>query len=290
MSIVSQGVRILRREGVVEFALRGAGFLVKEVRTQTSKLGSGRVCPVCGFSGRRFAPSAIPTRPECQCPGCDARERHRLLWYYIRNETDLTEGGSDVLYFAPTNDILDELRAHGNDVTTTNLIPGDVDVRGDITRLPFESGSFDVVICNHVLEHVPDDAAAMSELRRVLTPDGEALLMVPKDKERERTYEDDSVTSPEARRREFGREDHVRWYGRDFADRLAESGFDVSTRTYAESLDEETVERYGLQVHDPDSDAVRFEDVHHCVRLDGDTQAGRAADRRTADPAGPTSS
>jgi len=211
-------------------------------------------------------PAGTPPRPESQCPTCGARERHRLLWYYIENEIDLTDGWNDILYFAPTDDIADGLREYENDIVTTDLTMEEVDVRSDITRLPFTDQAFDAMICSHVLEHIPDDRAAMSELRRVLAPGGDALIMVPKDKERERTYEDDSITSPEARREAFGQENHVRWYGTDFSERLSQSGFSVSTETYADSLDDETIDRYGLRVYDQYLERVKFEDIHHCRR------------------------
>ena len=112
---------------------------------------------------------------------------------------------------------------------TTDLLDDAVDLRLDITALDLPDGSFDAVLCSHVLEHVPDDAAAMRELRRVTGPGGWCLVMVPLDVTRAETYEDASVVTPEARRREFLQDDHVRLYAPDIADRLAAAGFAVET-------------------------------------------------------------
>jgi len=266
MGLATKGYRILREDGPFTFALKGTRFAIGKAKAQTYKIGSGRTCPVCEFSGREFMPAGTPPRQESQCPICRARERHRLLWYYIENETSLSDGGNDILYFAPTNQIKDKLEKSGNNLTTTDLMMNNVDVKADITQLPFDSRTFDAIICSHVLEHIPDDRSAMSEMSRVLASDGDALIMVPKDKDREHTYEDDSITSPEGRRREFGQEDHVRWYGRDFDKRLSQSGFHCSIETYSEGFDSEIVDRYGLRVYDQHLDRVKYEDIHHCTK------------------------
>jgi ubiquinone/menaquinone biosynthesis C-methylase UbiE len=86
----------------------------------------------------------------------------------------------------------------------------------DITDIPFEDNFFDFIICNHVLEHIPDDGLAMRELRRVLKAEGWAILQVPIDYQLATTYEDISINTPEVRSKAFGRYDHVRWYGRDY--------------------------------------------------------------------------
>lgn len=266
MGLVTKAFKILRDEGVFTFFDEAVNFVTRRIKVQTYKIGSGRTCPICEFDGRKFASAGHPPRPESQCPQCGARERHRLLWYYIRNETNLTDGGNDILYFAPSKNILDDLQEYGNNVLTMDLLMDGVDLNADITRLPFTDGTFDWIVCSHVLEHIPNDRAAMSEMERVLNPEGEALIMVPKDRSRDQTYEDSSITSPEARRREFGQENHVRWYGTDFPERLSNSGFNVSTETYADSLNDDTIEQYGLRVYDRHLDRVKFDDIHHCSK------------------------
>jgi SAM-dependent methyltransferase len=266
MRLVTKGIRILRDEGVITFLGKSMNFVIQKAKAQTYKIGSGRICPICGFDGIRFTSSGNPPRPESQCPQCGARERHRLLWYYIQNETDLTDDGDKILHFAPTSNFPEKLREYGNDVLTTDLMMDSVDINADITRLPFDDGEFNWIICSHVLEHIPDDRAAMSEMSRILDSEGEALIMVPKNKARNQTYEDSSIISPEARQREFGQENHVRQYGTDFTERLSNSGLDVSTETYADSLDNDTIERYGLRVRNQHLDRIEFEDIHDCSK------------------------
>jgi SAM-dependent methyltransferase len=118
--------------------------------------------------------------------------------------------------------------------------------KADITDIPFEPDSFDVVLCNHVLEHIPDDRRAMSELYRVMKKGAWAILQVPIDYNREKTYEDFSITDPCGRTKAFGQHDHVRWYGRDYADRLRSVGFTVIEETYVKTLPQADVSRYGL--------------------------------------------
>jgi SAM-dependent methyltransferase len=116
----------------------------------------------------------------------------------------------------------------------------------DLTNLGFADGSFDLVICSHVLEHIPDDAAALGELRRITRKDGLVILQHPIVRDRD-TYEDAAITAPEARHAHFGQHDHVRVYGRDFAARTGAAGFSVDLIRAEEIGSEGTVERYGLR-------------------------------------------
>lgn len=126
--------------------------------------------------------------------------------------------------------------------------------RGDIGNLPFPSGSFDLVVCNHVLEHVVDDQRAMRELRRVMSVSGCLLVQVPI--ERDATLEDPTATDPASRLQLFGQEDHVRSYGRDFALRLMAAGLEVREDPFAARLPEEAIRRFGL---------VRDETIFMCT-------------------------
>jgi ubiquinone/menaquinone biosynthesis C-methylase UbiE len=114
----------------------------------------------------------------------------------------------------------------------------------DVQDIPLEDESVDVVICNHILEHVEDDRKALRELHRILTPNGWGVVLVPQDYEREETFEDDSITSPEERARIFGQYDHRRIYGRDYAKRVAECGFEVEEIEYENALSEEERVQY----------------------------------------------
>jgi ubiquinone/menaquinone biosynthesis C-methylase UbiE len=119
-------------------------------------------------------------------------------------------------------------------------------VQMDITDIEYEDDSFHVVICNHVLEHVPDDRKAMAELYRVLKPEGWAILQVPISLSLNQTYEDPMVISPEEREKVFGQSDHVRIYAKDYKDRLEQAGFRVKVYSFAKEFGESATHKYGL--------------------------------------------
>jgi SAM-dependent methyltransferase len=151
------------------------------------------------------------------------------------------------LFFAPDWGVERWLRRRGRyHVITTDLGSPGVDLRADITQLPLADGSFDLVLCSHVLEHVPDDARAIAELFRVLRPGGTALVQVPYESAADRTDEDPSITDPRERVRRFGQFDHVRLYGRDLVERLGAAGFDVETVHVRERYNAEKAKRVGL--------------------------------------------
>jgi SAM-dependent methyltransferase len=213
-------------------------------------------CPVCGGRFRRMRHGR--GRRDVQCPRCGSYERVRALWLFLRDQTDLTRGSHRVLHFAPEPSIAAAIRAlPGVDYLSADLAPGAAMEVVDITAIPYGEGSFDVVVCSHVLEHVPDDRRAMSEVFRVLEPGGGAYFMQPVDFERAETYEDPSIVAPEERERAFKQHNHVRVYGRDVAGRLRGAGFEVVERRYTEELDPALRARYALQ----QGDATEREDV-----------------------------
>lgn len=205
-------------------------------------------CPVCGGRFRWFVPYGhVSVRRNALCPSCLALERHRLLWLYLQQRTDFFEARRRVLHVAPERCLLERFRAiHGPGYVTADLESPLAALRADVQDLPLPDDSFDVVICNHVLEHVEDDLRAMRELRRVLAPGGWAILQSPIDSERETTYEDHLITSPSARERAFGQRDHVRAYGRDYGQRLSSAGFVVSEDGFARTLPPGLAERYAV--------------------------------------------
>ena len=208
--------------------------------------GEGRWCPVCEQTARRFAPFGVDPRDEAMCVHCGALERHRLLWLFLTRQTDLfDERPKNVLHIAPERALTERLRARlGTGYVTGDLSDPTADVRLDVTRIQFPDHTFDVVYCSHVLEHVPNDQQALAEMRRVLRPDGWAVLLVPI--MADQTIEDPSVTDPGERRRRFGQEDHVRVYGPDFENRVRAAGFGVRKIGVADVVDAEEAALMGL--------------------------------------------
>jgi SAM-dependent methyltransferase len=210
--------------------------------------GSRVECPCCS---RRYRQFARFHGEHDQCPGCGALMRHRALFLLLRDRLAIESSGRDVVHFAPSSGVDDWLRslANGNYVSA-DLDPAAADVPADITDLPFEDESFDLALCLHVLEHVPDDRAAIRELARVLRPGGTAVVQVPPSELRE-TFEDFTVTTPTERARVFGQHDHVRICGADYGRRLEEAGFLVEELDYVERVDPGRRARYGLRTGEP---------------------------------------
>lgn len=192
-------------------------------------------------------PAGRARRPNARCPRCGSLERHRLIWLYLQRKTDLFAMPHRVLDVAPEEMLQRKLQAMPNlDYLSVDLESPLAMRRMDITRLDLPDASFDVIFCNHVFEHIPDDRAAMRELRRVLRPNGWAILQTPVDMNRATTDEDASISDPQERLRRFGQLDHVRVYGRDFFQRLEDSGWRVTADPFIQSLTAADVQRFGL--------------------------------------------
>ncbi len=204
--------------------------------------------PIDGKSFRKFLPYGYgEQRPNVLSPGTLSLERHRLLWLYLKNKTDFFTKPKKVLHMAPEQCFLPLFKKQKNlDYTTADLYSPIVDIKADLLDLPFEDNTFDVVFCNHVLEHIEDDNKAMSELYRVLKPGGMGIFQIPQDLNLEKTYEDFSITLPEERTIHFGQYDHVRIYGKDYFDRLRKVGFTVNEVDYSQQISLELVEKYRL--------------------------------------------
>lgn len=224
-----------------------ASYFVRPVLALFLK-GNRFTDPIDGRSFRTFLPYGYgKQRSNVLSPGTLSLERHRLLWLYLKNETDFFSKQLKVLHFAPEQAFYSRFRKQANlDYTTTDLNSPLADVKADICDLPFNDDVYDVILCNHVLEHIPDDTKAMEELFRILKPGGMAIVQIPQDLRRQLTYEDDSITDKEERSRIFGQYDHVRVYGRDYFDKLRQVGFKVEEVDYTKQLTKEEVERYCL--------------------------------------------
>lgn len=204
--------------------------------------------PIDGKTFRKFLPYGYEVqRPNVLSPSTLSLERHRLLWLYLQNETGFFRDRLKVLHFAPEQAFYNRFRKLSNlDYTTTDLNSPLADVKADICDLPFEDNSFDFILCNHVLEHIPNDTKAMKEIYRILKPGGTAILQIPQDLSREVTFEDNSITSREERARIFGQYDHVRVYGKDYFEKLRMIGFDVEEGDYSSRLSPEEIDRYRI--------------------------------------------
>ena len=228
--------------------------------------------PIDGKSFRMFLPYGYGNqRNNVLSPSTLSLERHRLLWLYLQNETDFFQSELDsdspvtqnkriklrkdaetssalkVLHFAPEQEFYKRFKKQTNiEYTTTDLLSPLADVKADICNLPFEDNAYDIIFCNHVLEHIPDDTKAMQELFRVLKPGGMGIFQIPQDLSRASTFTDDTIVDQKERAKIFGQYDHVRVYGRDYFDKLRSIGFKVIEEDYTHKIAPELVEKYCL--------------------------------------------
>jgi len=202
-------------------------------------------CPICNHTYREFLPyGRINPRKNALCPNCLSLERHRLIWLYLKEKTNFFSAPLHVLHIAPEPCFMKRFeKQHGD-----NYITGDIEsplakVKMDIHQMPFEENQFDVVLCNHVLEHVENDIKAMAEIRRVLKPGGWAIMQVPFfSPVPETTVEDLTITDPRMREKLFGQDDHVRKFGKDYAARIERSGLIAAPDDFSKTASE----RYGI--------------------------------------------
>ncbi len=225
-------------------------YLVKPLVTLALR-GNTYTDPIDGKSFKAFLPYGYGTqRNNVLSPSTLSLERHRLLWLYLKQETDFftNPNTKSVLHFAPEQCFYKRFRKQANICyTTTDLESPLADIKADICNLPFEDNTYDIIFCNHVLEHIPNDSKAMQELYRILKPNGMAILQIPQDLNRTSTFEDNSITDRNERAKIFGQYDHVRVYGLDYFNKLRTVGFEVHEINYAKnSLSKEEVERYCL--------------------------------------------
>ncbi|UPS92013.1 class I SAM-dependent methyltransferase [Bizionia sp. M204] len=222
-------------------------YLVRPILAFLMK-GNTYTDPIDGKSFKAFLPYGYGNqRDNVLSPSTLSLERHRLLWLYLQNDTEFFTAKKSVLHFAPEQCFLKRFQKLNNlNYTTTDLESPIADVKADICNLPFEDNSYDIILCNHVLEHIPDDTKAMQELFRVMKPGGYGIFQIPQDLNRDSTFEDDSITDKKERAAIFGQYDHVRIYGRDYFDKLRNVGFKVEELDYTSTLSDPEIERYCL--------------------------------------------
>jgi SAM-dependent methyltransferase len=209
-------------------------------------MGKSVGCPCCGGTFRKFVPR---WDYDGLCPKCLSLSRHRAMCLFLLDRLGRRDGEIRLLHFAPEEGLAKRIASLAN----VTYVSADMDPQSsaqlsfDMTDIPMPDASFDVILCSHVLEHVPDDRRAMRELRRVLRPDGVLYSMHPVEADRAETFEDLSITDPHERQRLFGQWDHVRVYSLDdFMERLREAGFDVQMETTDEQLSPETRAYHGV--------------------------------------------
>jgi len=211
--------------------------------------GNNVECPVCEKKFSKFLPYGyVNQRENVLCPYDLTLERHRLMWFYLKNETDFFQNPKiDVLHIAPEQCFYKLFRNQKN----LNYVTGDLesplaDIHFDLHNIPLEDNKFDVIFCNHVLEHVEDAKKCMSELYRVMKKGGYGIFQVPQDFSRSTTYEDSSITSPEEREKHFWQYDHVRLFGLDYPDWLKSVGFNIVEYVPESKISPDLFERYRL--------------------------------------------
>ncbi|OKH40204.1 SAM-dependent methyltransferase [[Phormidium ambiguum] IAM M-71] len=209
--------------------------------------GNKVFCPCCEGNFRSFLPFGANHRPNALCPGCLSLERHRLLWLYLKNKTNLFKENLVVLHVAPEYILQRKLISLPNlNYLTADIVPGEAMLQMDITNIQYHDNYFDVILCNHVLEHIPNDDRAMKELYRVLKPGGWAILQVPVDPKLAKTIEGSPTLTLKEREKLFGHHDHVRQYGLDYQLKLAQAGFIVKVDNYSQELGAEAIKNFGL--------------------------------------------
>ncbi len=223
--------------------------------------GGALKCPLCTGDFSQFLPVGIDVpilkqkqvvgggfRLNAACPRCRSEDRERLVFLYLQGRRpEVLSQPVRLLHVAPEPSLAAALRRHSNIAyLSADLYSPMADVQMDITDIAESDNTYDVIICNHVLEHIEDDRKAMRELFRILKPGGFAILQVPISFVMDKTFEDRAIRNPTERERAFGQRDHVRLYGRDYPARLTEAGFSVTQVGADEFLDARAIAEYRL--------------------------------------------
>lgn len=231
-------------------------------QNMTVKADPPRKCNICGrLSGgfrrggndyeifRRHHIIGGGPRENCICPVCGSTDRERWCLYVMKRYTHILDGECRVLHIAPEQGISARIRANHS----ADYYCGDIDAARygyvhtvDVTNMcQFRDGSFDYIIINHVLEHIPDLAAAVSELKRLLKEEGRIIMSFPICTDQQTVEETEPMTAAE-RIRLFAQEDHVRLFGSDYKERIEQYGLRVTVLSPQEEYSAEQIEYYGL--------------------------------------------
>jgi SAM-dependent methyltransferase len=208
-------------------------------------------CPVCEKSFRKFLSygSNVAHRENVLCPYDLTLERHRLMWIYLKEHSNFfTKQNLSVLHIAPEQCFHKTFKKQANlKYLTADLESPIADMHFDLHKIPLEDNQFDVVFCNHVMEHVENPIQCMSELFRVMKPGGWGILQVPIDRNRTETFEDSTIITPEDREKHFWQKDHVRLFGLDYPQYLEKAGWTVQQFDPSQHIQSEQINRYRLE-------------------------------------------
>ena len=212
--------------------------------------------PINGKRYRKLLPyGRIRPRENALAPDSMSLERHRLMWLFIKEKTNFFNEKLKFLHIAPEYCFIKLFKNMKNlDYITADLISPWADIKMDVHDIPFEENTFDVVICNHVLEHVDDDHKVMTEFFRIMKPGGWGIFQVPIDRNNANTEEDKNITDPKERERLYWQSDHVRLYGLDYGKRLSNAGFKVTESNFINEINPKLVKRYAL----PEGEKIYF--------------------------------
>lgn len=217
-------------------------------------------CPFCDGNFKEFFPAGKNNpvlesvvgaryRKNARCPRCSSLDRHRLLWYFLKREIlPSINRKIKLLHIAPELH-LKKLLCESNNIEylSADINPKAGMIKMDITAINYYDNYFDAIVCNHVFEHILDDKKAMKEIYRILHPNGWAILQVPLDVKREKTFEDANIRTMQDRERIYGIKSHVRIYGLDYKKRLEESGFNVKQVKYSKQLDKSLIDKLSIE-------------------------------------------
>ena len=239
MSFVGKSIRLVLNVVPRPILQRVAGWAVPVLGLFYT--GKGRECPICGCERRKFLPYGYgKVREDALCPKCLSLERHRMLWHYLMNNKAIRERLESlpiILHIAPEVCLMKEFKRMYKSAPfsyiTADLESPLADMHFDVQSIPMKDNNVDIIICNHILEHVESDHKALTEMYRIMRPGGVGIMLAPVDYSRETTFEDDTITDPKQRAEIFGQYDHRRIYGKDYLNRLSAAGFEAEEIDYA---------------------------------------------------------
>jgi SAM-dependent methyltransferase len=239
ISVVSRFVPRHRLQRFAHLGMQAIGIFYR---------GSRFTDPIDGQRYRKLLPyGRVRSRENALAPWSMSLERHRAVWVYLTEYSNLFTSPGTMLHMAPEYCFLKRLSSkQGMKVVRGDLNSPWADIHFDVHDIPFDNDHFDVLMANHLMEHVEDDAAVFLEFYRVMKPGGWGIFQVPLDRSNPRTEEDASVTDPAERERLYWQRDHVRLYGLDYVDRLAAAGFEVEEVDMLKLLGEARYREYCL--------------------------------------------